>query len=180
MSDTIALKPAEDLRDLGVVVTPDLSWSSHIGNIVKKARAMSSWVLSVFRTREANTMLTLYKAFVRSNLEYCSPIWHPTKISEIEIVEGVQREFTKRIADCSNITYWERLKKLKLMSLQRRRERFIILTMWKILHGEIPNEVNVRFRPQARLGVQAIVPSLSRNCGMANQSLYDASFAVVG
>ena len=59
-------------------------------------------------------------------------------------------------------------------------ERFIILTVWKILHDKMPNDLNVQFRPQSRLGLQAIVPNLPRNCSGPSKSLYDSSFAVVG
>ena len=92
----------------------------------------------------------------------------------------MQRDFTRSIDGCQQLPYWERLKKLDLMSLQRRRERFIILNMWKILHGKMPNDLNVQFRPPSRLGIQAIIPTLPRNCSSANKSLLDASFAVVG
>ena len=180
VSDEVHLTPTDCLRDLGLQITNDLSWSTHIQTILKKGMSVSAWVLSVFRARDQFTMLTLYKSLVRSTIEYCCPIWHPSKISDIEAIEGVQREFTRRISGCQELSYWRRLKKLDLMSLQRRRERFIILTMWKILHSKMPNDLNVQFRPEARLGVQAKVPNLPRNCSRSSANLYETSFAVVG
>ena len=35
---------------------------------------------------------------VRSLLEFCSPLWNPTKISDTQEAESVQRTFTSRIA----------------------------------------------------------------------------------
>ena len=66
---------------------------------------------------------------VRSLLEYCSPLWSPTKITDIQELESVQRTFNSRIARCHDLDYWKRLKKLSLMSLQRKRERFTNLHM---------------------------------------------------
>ena len=180
VSDEVQLTPTNCLRDLGLQVTNDLSWSTHIQSILKKGRSVSAWALSVFRTRDRLTMLTLYKSLIRSTIEYCCPIWHPSKISDIEAIEEIQRNFTRNISGCLRLTYWERLKKLGLMSLQRRRERFIILNMWKILHEKMPNDLNVQFRSESRLGLQAIIPSLPRNCSHAIKSLFDTSFAVVG
>lgn len=37
------------------------------------------------------------------------------------------------------MNYWERLKELKLYSLQRRRERYLVIYVWKILEGLVPN-----------------------------------------
>ena len=180
VSDEVQLAPTDCLRDLGLQVTNDLSWSTHIQSILKKGRSVSAWVLSVFKARDRLTMLTLYKSLVRSTIEYCCPIWHPSKISDIDAIEDIQRDFTRNISGYQQLTYWQRLKRLGLMSLQRRRERFIILNMWKILHEKMPNDLNVQFRPPSRLGIQAIVPNIPRNCSRASKSLFDASFAVVG
>ena len=125
-------------------------------------------------------MMTLYKSFVRSNLEYCCPFWSPDAIGLIQELEDVQRTFTRRIAGLRDLTYWDRLKRLKLMSLQRRRERYVILIMWKTLHGLIPNDLGISFRLQGRLGIQAIIPCIPRNCSQRNRTLYDSSFAVLG
>ena len=76
--------------------------------------------------------------------------------------------------------YWDRLVHLSLMSLQRRRERYIILHMWKILHGYTSNDLNVQFVTRPRFGNIAVIPSTSRVTTAANQSLYDSSFAVQG
>ena len=103
--------------------------------MVTKARSTLSWVFSVFKTRDGTVMTTLYKSLVRSTLEYCCPLWNPGKVTDIQLIEGVQRTFTSRISGLQHLNYWERLARLKLMSLQRRRERDIILMMWKILHN---------------------------------------------
>ena len=160
------LHPVENVRDLGVMVSSDLNWSTQIGNMVKKARSTLSWVFSVFKTRDRTVMTTLYKSLVRSLLEYCCPLWDPVKVTEIQLLEGVQRTFTDRICGLENMNYWERLSHLKLMSLQRRRERYTILMMWKILHNVVPNcgtkcllilKLKLRL---SRLKVVSVCPSL--------------------
>ena len=125
-------------------------------------------------------MLTLYKSLIRSHLEYCCPLWHPDKIQDIQKLEGIQRTFTKKIVGLSNMNYWERLASLKLMSLQRRCERYLIIQMWKLLHKNPPNNVNVKFRERTRLGWKAVVPSWENHSRAANRNLYENSFAVVG
>ncbi len=79
-----------------------------------------------------------------------------------------------------DLHYWDRLVRLSLMSLQRRRERFIILHMWKILNNMTSNDLNVQFVSRPRLGNLAVIPSARKTSSSANQSLFDNSFAVHG
>ena len=157
-----------------------MSWSPHIRAIANKARQKAAWVFSVFHTRSTEIMLTLFKSMVRSLLEYCCPLWQPAKISDIQELESVQKAFTSRITGMYNLHYWDRLKKLSLMSLQRRRERYIILHMWKILHHQTSNDLQIQFVHRPRLVNQAKIPVVSKQSTAANQTLYDASFAVKG
>ena len=180
LSSDKELYPVADVRDLGVTVSSDLSWSRHIGSMVSKARSTLSWMFSVFKSRDRTVMTTLYKSLIRSLLEYCCPLWNPCKVTEIQLIEGVQRTFTSRVGGLQHLNYWERLKELKITSLQRRRERYTILMMWKILHKVVPNCCDIKFKETPRHGAVAIIPSLSKTSSLRNQSLYDGSFAVQG
>ena len=180
VSSDSSLFPVHQLRDLGVLVSSDLSWSPHIREIADKARKKAAWVLSVFYTRSVDVMLTLYKSMVRSLLEYCSPLWNPVRISDIQELESVQKAFTARISGLKDIHYWDRLKQLSLMSLQRRRERYIIIHMWKILNGVTTNDLMIQFVSRPRFGNLATIPPAKKSASAACQSMYDRSFAVMG
>ena len=67
-----------------------------------------------------------------------------------------------------------------MMSLQRRRERYTIIHMWKILNGKCPNDIGIEFRAESRLGIQAKIPPMMKKSSQHNQTLYDGSFAVLG
>ena len=179
VENNIELFPVDVLRDLGMTMSSDGTWSEHIHGMVNKAMSVASWALSVFASRDKMVMLTLFKSMVRSHLEYCCPLWHPYKIGDIQKIENVQRSFTRRINGMSTYSYWDRLRVLGMMSLQRRRERYILIHTWKILNKLVPNDVKLKFKPSSRLGVQAIVPNINRSSRQANQTIYEHSFAVV-
>ena len=166
------------VRDLGVHLSCDRSWSPHIDKIVQEARTISSWVLSVFRDRSPLPMLTLYKSMVRSKLEYCCPVWNPSKVSDIQALENIQRNFTKRIAGCGELNYWDRLKKLNLMSLQRRRERYCIIHTWKILNDLAPNDVSLNFNKHNRRGIKITLPPLNHKTQASVRTDYENSFKI--
>ena len=176
--DGSLITPIDEVKDLGILISSNLSWGPHISTITDSARKMCNWIFSVFKTRDELTMLTLYKCLVRSRLEYCCPLWSSTKVEDIIKLETIQRFFTSKVEGCKNFTYHERLRILNLMSLQHRRERYTVLHMFKILHDLAPNDINITFTNSERRGVCANVPTLSRSAKPRCQSLYDSSFAV--
>ena len=63
------LYPESQVKDLGISISSDLSWSIHINTMCARARSVAAWVLSAFKTRDRITLVTLYKSLVRSHLE---------------------------------------------------------------------------------------------------------------
>ena len=55
-----------------------------------------------------------------------------------------------KITTVKDLNYWERLDKLKIMSLQRRREKIAILHIWKIKNQIYPNSIEVKFKKDRR------------------------------
>ena len=104
----------------------------------------------------------------------------PQRVSDIQELEKVQRAFTARIAGVKHLDYWGRLKELSIMSLQRSRERYILLHIWKIRNGTVSNDLKIRFVSRPRTGFKATVPPLRSGATNRHQSLYDSSFAVSG
>ena len=117
----------------------DATFTRHINVIVSKGQKIAGWALRVFHSREEELMLTLYKSLIRHSLEYCSPLWFPKDQANISAIEKVQRSFTKRVKGLEGLSYWERLEKLNLYSLERRRERYVILYIWKSWYNFVPN-----------------------------------------
>ena len=179
-NDGSTISPKDAVKDLGVTITPDLTWSLHISKIVEDSRKMASWIFSVFYDRSAETLMTLFKSLVRSRTEYCCPLWNPTKMDDIMRLEGVQRTFTSRIREVRHLSYWERLKNLKINSLQRRRERYILIHVYKIANNLSPNDINMKFHETNRRGLCCTIPSVIIHSKAKYQSKYDSSFHITG
>ena len=70
-------------------------------------------------------------------LEYCSPIWSPIYKNDINKLEAVQRRFTKRLRGCAHWSYEERLQWLEADTLELRRLKLDLVTMFKVIKGII-------------------------------------------
>jgi hypothetical protein len=88
----------------------------------------------------ANKLFADDTTYIRPILEYNSIVWNPTYIHLIDLVENVQRNFTKRIPSLSSLPYTERLALLDLDLLELRRLRFDLIYYFKVLHNLTPFE----------------------------------------
>ena len=127
---------SRNILDLGINVSSDCSFDFYISNFVKRTKYLTGWMLRTFSSRDK---LTLFKELVMPRLDYSCQLWSPYLIKHINMVEKVQRYFTRIISGMKGLSYPERLTVLKLYSLQRRRERYIIIGVLKFLKGLVPN-----------------------------------------
>ena len=112
------------VKDLGVMMSDNCMFTEQINNVIEKAKNLASWIFRAFSTRNFKAMLTLYKALVIPILEYCSVLWCPTTPGLIQRLEEIQWSFLRKIAGSNADNYWMCLEKLKIYSLERRRERY--------------------------------------------------------
>ena len=123
------------VKDLGVLIDDELTFSPHINSIVHKASCRSILIFKSFISRNTKTLVRAFITYVRPILEYCSPIWTPSTIKDTTAIESVQRRFTKKLPGLFNYSYDERLQKLGLERLEARRIRADLILCYKILFG---------------------------------------------
>ena len=125
-------------------------------------------------------MKTLFKSLILPKIDYCSPLFHPTLSASASMkIENIQRYFTRKISNMKDQNYWERLKILKMQSIERRRERFVIIYMFKILNNLVPNP-GISFKQSARNGTLAIVPLIPSSTPSNIRKLRHQHFNFVG
>ena len=134
----------EGARDLGVWMENDGTFTKHIANVTTSCRKIMSMILRSFTTRDDQILLTLFKSLILSKIDYCSVLWNPIAVNDLRKIEGIQATFTHRM-NCAKSddgqprNYWQRLKYLKLYSIQRRFERYTVIYVWKIYNGLMHN-----------------------------------------
>ena len=92
---------------------------------------------------DPKTLRTLYCSLVRSNLEYCSVVWSPHTKRDTDKLERVQRRATKLILNSDDpYDTCIRLKKLNLLSLEKRRSLADVTFLYKVLNGNIDIDIS--------------------------------------
>ena len=129
------LQYASHEKDIGVTIDDKLSFDKHISQKCKKAISMFALIRRSFSFLDAEMFKPLYKAYVRSHLDSCSSVWAPYKMKHIDQIEKVQRRATKQIPGFRDLSYPERLRKLKIPTLSYRRLRGDLIEVYKIING---------------------------------------------
>ena len=157
--DSNPIEVKSDLRDLGVRISSNLSFSLHIENTVLAASKLVGWGLRTFVGRGRTVMLTLLKSLVQPKLDYCSQLWSPSDQSSINKLELVQKHLVDRIrwSKLVGLNYWEKLSELHLYSQERRRERYQVIFLWKISQGMVSG-YNIEFTSGMGRRGRTIIP----------------------
>ena len=86
------LKSAKNIKDLGITISYDLSWSDHIDEVVNKANKVLGVIKRVLGSNSVNEFSLLYKSLVRPILEYAAPVWCPFLVKGIVLLEKKPEE----------------------------------------------------------------------------------------
>jgi hypothetical protein len=136
MEETIAEK------DVGVTINNKLSFDKDITEKVNKANSIIGVIRRTFEYLDLKTFRMLYVSLVRPHLEYVNPVWNPYLKKHIDMIENIQRRATKLIPGLSNLSYEDRLRRLKLPSLSYRRSRGDMIEVYKIMSGKYDPEIS--------------------------------------
>ena len=123
--------------------------------------------------------MTLYKSLVIPVLEYCSVLWCPTSTGLVQKLESIQWSFLRKIKGSCKKDYWECLKNMNIYSLERRRERYRIIYVWKVLENLVPNiNGKIKENQTVRRGRHCTTPTVTGSGRVAN--ILRSSFTVHG
>ena len=175
----LPIEEKSHLRDLGVEMGNDCTFSAHIENNVAAGNRLVGWAMRSFRRRSKNVMLTIWKTIVQPKLDYCSVLWSPDDQASIARLESVSRHFTSQVDDMADLDYWDRLSSLHLYSQERRRERYRIIFVWKIAQ-QLVMGYTMMFVDNQRRGRLADVHIVPNHLPPAVRKAREASLPVKG
>ena len=89
------------------------------------------------------------------------------------------RNYTSHVEGMEGLDYWQRLKALNMYSQERRRERYLIIFVWKIAMGLV-NGYTMEFSYHPRRGWSAIPKDVPKSAPACVKRAREASLAVKG
>jgi hypothetical protein len=140
--DGVVIAKSDCERDLGVMISKNLKQKDQCINVRNKANRTLGFINRSVSNKTPGVVLKLYLALVRPHLDYAVQFWSPYYRMDINSLERVQRRMTKLIPQIRNLSYEERLTKLKLHSLERRRVRGDMIEVYKWMNGHNRGDIN--------------------------------------
>ncbi|SCV66640.1 Reverse transcriptase (RNA-dependent DNA polymerase) [Anaplasma phagocytophilum] len=131
------IENVSSFKYLGVHLSSDLSWNTHIQHVTNKAMKTLGFLKRTLFQANPETKLVAYSTLVRSQLEYASIIWHPHQSYLGEKIESLQNKAARFIVrDYSRFTSVTGIKhRLNLPPLHTRRKVARLSFIHKLYHS---------------------------------------------
>ena len=130
---SVVLPKPTSVIDLGVKINVDLTPSEQCYRAASRARSELFLLSRRFVNITSRNFVVLYNTFVRPHLEYCVRAWAPYLQRDMNHLERVQRQATRMVRSLRHLPYEERLARLNMFSLRRRRLRGDLIETFKII-----------------------------------------------
>ena len=123
----------------------------HINKLLGSTYKMLANIRVAYHYMDKDMMKRILTSMIRPRLEYAAVVWSPHAKKDITKLERIQRVATKMVPELSELTYEDRLREMGLPTLQDRRERGDLITLYKILNGiEKLDEQNMEMEEKTR------------------------------
>ena len=143
------LESVDAAKYLGVTISKDLSWNTHINNITSTANKTLGFVKRNVVTKNKDIKTMAYNSLVCPQVEYASVVWSPYTKDNINKIEKVQRRAARWVlndySSYSSVT--DMLSNLGWRSLENRRTDTCFAMFYKIVYGLVATrELPYHFR----------------------------------
>ena len=131
------LDSVESSKYLGVAISGNLSFNTHIQTVCTSASQFLGFILRNIRTKSPAIREMAYKTLVRPLVEYSSSVWSPYTQSNIHKIEMVQHRAARWTLDnySRQASVTEMLNHLGWRSLEQRRDDSRLCLFYKIIYG---------------------------------------------
>ena len=171
------MESVDSARYLGVSISKDLTWNTHINEIVTKVNQILGFVKRNVKTKNQSVKELAYETFVRPKVEYASTVWSPYTKKNIDQIEMVQRRAARWVTNrYSSYDSVSAMLGLGWRSLENRRNDSRLAMFYKIQYGLVAVPMPSYFERPKKITCHSLNNPLSFRQVYASADCYRFSF----
>ena len=143
--DTHILTPMQEIKILGVTFDRDLTFSSHITKMCKRASSQLNALKRISYYLDIDSRLAAYKSFIKCIFEYCPIVWMFCSIGNRTKLDKLQERALRIVYLDNTSTYEQLLCKANLQSLSEIRLKCMLIEVYKSFNGLSPQYIQELF-----------------------------------
>ena len=162
------LENVESIKYLGITITCDLRWNTHVSNVCTKANRTLGFLRRNLYSCPQEVKEAAYKGLVRQVLDYGSSVWDPPGVVLQEELESVQKRAARFVTGNYSYETGSMTGMLKWESLKKR-----LILLYKGLKGKARVQTDDLIPKTRRCRSQH---SIAFQTPIANRAVYKGSF----
>ncbi len=137
--NNLPLTPVNEHKHLGLILSDDGKWQSHISSYLNKAWQRIGILRSLKFTLNRSALERMYFSFVRPLLEYADVVWSNCTDELKTQIESVQIEAARIVSGATKLCNIDKLfHDLRWESLENRRKKHKLILMYKMVNKLSP------------------------------------------
>ena len=137
--NNVQIREVEHHKHLGVTISDNFSWNTHVEDIVLKASARLNMMRRVKYLLDRYTLERVYLSFIRPLLEYADSVWDNIPAYISDTLENIQLEAARIATGGTKLTSRILLyRETGWVSLQDRRNMHKLIQFYKMYHKLTP------------------------------------------
>ena len=129
----VSIPERPQIKIVGLILTHCLTWGAHVESVYRKANRSLALLRRARPVLNSKGISTIYKSFVRSQLEYCSPLWLGAPATALARLDRIQVRAVRIMGHTEGI---------KLQSLGHRRGVAALCVMHRLLARKAPSPLH--------------------------------------
>ena len=129
-------------RLLGTTVDNKLRWDSHINNVCKTVSRLVFLVSKLRYIVDIDTRKLFFNAHIKPHIDYASVVRDGCSDVLKKILNSLHRRAVKLVLPNTTLTSDQKLKEMRIMSLQKQLEYNKGLFMYRVLSNEPPGYIS--------------------------------------
>jgi hypothetical protein len=133
------LDVVSEFKYLGILIDSQLKLIKHVKNVISKVSKKTGFLNRISRYLSPWVRLLVYKTIVAPHIDYCCTLYWNIRKIDLQTLQRLQNKSMRVILRCSRYTSVRiMLDALQLLSIEQRIAFFVLLFIYKMLRGQMP------------------------------------------